>query len=183
MTDPADLIRDETGTQRMLGYTLDVGQPDRRARCRLIVDDRHTNRHGVLHGGIAATLLDSAAGATASLTVDDRGRRPFLTVSLSIDFIRPARRGGVTATGRIVGGGRSLLFVAAELVQDDGTLIATASGVFKPVTDPPRTDRATPRAPRGAPEPDPAIPAAPGGEGTRQGAGITDRRDRQEIDR
>lgn len=96
MTDPADLIRDETGTQRMLGYTLDVGQPDRRARCRLIVDDRHTNRHGVLHGGIAATLLDSAAGATASLTVDDRGRRPFLTVSLSIDFIRPARRGGVT---------------------------------------------------------------------------------------
>ena len=38
--------------------------------------------------------------------------------------------------GRIVGGGRSLLFLAGELVHEDGTLIATASGVFKRVTAP-----------------------------------------------
>ena len=95
--------------------------------------DHFTHRHGVLHGGIAGMLLDSAAGATASLTVDDSGRQPFLTVSLNIDFVGPARKGGVTATGRVVGGGRSLLFVAADLVHDDGTLIATASGVFKRV--------------------------------------------------
>lgn len=133
MTDPAHLIVDETGTQRLVGYTLDVGQPDRRARCHLVVDGRHTNRHGVLHGGIAAMLLDSACGATASLTVDDSGRRPFLTISLNIDFVGAGRPGGVTATGRVVGGGRSLLFVAGELVHDDGTLIATASGVFKRV--------------------------------------------------
>lgn len=127
------IIRDETGAQRLIGYTLDVGQPDRRARCRLLVDERHTNRHGVLHGGIAGLLLDNACGATASLTLDERGRRPFLTISLNIDFVGAGRTGGVTATGRVVGGGRSLLFVAAELVQDDGTLIATASGVFKRV--------------------------------------------------
>ena len=133
MSADTGIIVAETGTQRMVGYTLDVGQPDRRARCRLILDQRHTNRHGVLHGGIAGMLLDSAAGATASLTVDDSGRQPFLTISLSIDFIRPARHGAVTATGRVVGGGRSLIFVAAELVHDDGTLVATASGVFKRV--------------------------------------------------
>lgn len=127
------IIEDETGAQRMVGYTIDVGQPDRRARCRLVLDERHTNRHGVLHGGIAGMLLDSAAGATASLTVDDSGRQPFLTVSLNIDYVGPALKGGVTATGRVVGGGRSLLFVAADLVHDDGTLIATASGVFKRV--------------------------------------------------
>lgn len=127
------IIRDETGAQRLIGYTLDVGQPDRRARCQLLVDERHTNRHGVLHGGIAGLLLDNACGATASLTLDERGRRPFLTISLNIDFVGAGRTGGVTATGRVVGGGRSLLFVAAELVQDDGTLIATASGVFKRV--------------------------------------------------
>lgn len=133
MTDSPALIVDETGTQRLVGYTLDVGQPDRQARCRLLVDDRHTNRHGVLHGGIAAMLLDSACGATASLTVDDSGRRPFLTISLTVDFVSAGRPGGVTATGRVVGGGRSLLFVAGDLVHDDGTLIATASGVFKRV--------------------------------------------------
>ncbi|WP_236641328.1 PaaI family thioesterase [Paracoccus aeridis] len=139
----AGLIENETGTQRLIGYRLDVGQPDRRARCRLVLDDRHTNRHGVLHGGIAATLLDSACGATASLTVDDTGLRPFLTISLTIDFIAAGRAGGVTATGRVTGGGRSLLFVAGELLHDDGTLIATASGVFKRVPD----GASSPRAP------------------------------------
>lgn len=134
MSQQEGIIRGETGTQRLIGYTLDVGQPDRRARCRLVVDARHTNRHGVLHGGIAGLLLDNACGATASLTLDESGRRPFLTISLNIDFIGAGRPGGVTATGRIVGGGRSLLFVAAELVHDDGTVIATASGVFKRVT-------------------------------------------------
>jgi acyl-coenzyme A thioesterase 13 len=133
MTPGHGIIRDETGTQRLIGYTLDVGQPDRRARCRLVVDERHTNRHGVLHGGIAAVLLDNACGATASLTVDDSGRQPFLTISLNTDFIGAGRPGGVTATGRVIGGGRSLVFVGADLVQDDGTLIATASGVFKRV--------------------------------------------------
>lgn len=133
MTDTPGMIVDETGTQRLVGYTLDVGQPDRRARCRLVVDDRHTNRHGVLHGGISAMLLDSACGATASLTVDDSGRRPFLTISLNIDFVGAGRQGGVTATGSVIGGGRSLLFVAGDLVHDDGTLIARASGVFKRV--------------------------------------------------
>lgn len=127
------LIVDETGAQRLVGYTIDVSQPDRRARCRLIVGDRHLNRHGVLHGGIAMTLLDNACGATASLTVDETGRTPFLTISFTTDFLAAGRPGGVTAVGRITGGGRSLKFIAAELLHDDGTLIATASGVFKRV--------------------------------------------------
>lgn len=132
--DSHSVIRGETGAQRLIGYVIEVGHPDRRARCRLEVDERHTKRHGVLHGGIATMLLDNACGATASLTVDGSGRRPFLTVSLNIDFLSAGRAGGVTATGRMVGGRRRLLFVAAELRQDDDdTLIATASGVFKRV--------------------------------------------------
>ncbi|AXC50484.1 PaaI family thioesterase [Paracoccus suum] len=134
------LILDETGTQRLVGYVLDIGQPDRRARCRLVVGPEHTNRHGVLHGGIAAMLLDSASGATASLTVDSTGRQPFLTVSLNVDFLAAGLFGEVTATGRATGGGRSLQFIASELVHADGTLIATASGVFKRVR--PASERA-----------------------------------------
>ena len=126
------VIRDETGAQRLLGYVLDVGRGDGRARCTLHVDDAHGNRHGKLHGGLAAVLLDNAMGATASLTVDPSGRQPFLTVSLSTHFLAPGEIGmRLTATGRVVGGGRSLVFVDGELVDEAGTLIATASGVFK----------------------------------------------------
>ena len=39
----------------------------------------------------------------------------------------------LTATGRVVGGGRALVFVAGELQDALGTVIATASGVFKRV--------------------------------------------------
>lgn len=128
------IIINETGAQRLIGYVLDVTQGDGRARCRLTLSDAHLNRHGVLHGGLAATLLDNAMGATASLTVDDTGRAPFLTISCNTQYLAPAKPGrDVIATGRIAGGGKSLLFVEGELRDTDDRLIATASGVFKRV--------------------------------------------------
>ena len=127
------IIRDETGPQRLIGYVLNVGRADGCAECWLEVNETHLNRHGVLHGGIVSALLDSACGATGSLTVDKSGRAPFLTISLTTQFLAPAREGRVTATGRVVGGGRSLLFIEGKLTDEDGRLIATANGVFKPV--------------------------------------------------
>ncbi|WP_299965073.1 PaaI family thioesterase [uncultured Roseobacter sp.] len=129
------LITGETGAQQLMGYVLDVGHPDQRARCRLEVTRDHLNRHGVLHGGISSCLLDSAAGATASLSVDATGRVPFLSVSLNINYVAPARPGPIEATGMITGGGRSLLFVAAELRDRDGTVLATSTGVYKRVPE------------------------------------------------
>ncbi len=129
------VIEDETGAQRALGYVIDVSDPES-ARCWLDVGAAHTNRHHVLHGGIASLLLDSAMGATGSLTVDPQGRAPFLTVSLTTQFLAPARAGErVTASGRITGGGRSLLFISGALVSDTGATIATATGVFKRVPE------------------------------------------------
>lgn len=123
------IIEGETGTQRLLGYVLEIDGD--RARCRLALTEDHGNRHGALHGGVAAAVLDNAMGATASLTVDPEGRAPFVTVSMTINYHAPARPGDLLeAEGRVTGGGRSLTFVAGEL-HAGGRLIATASGVFK----------------------------------------------------
>ena len=126
------LIRDETGTQTLVGYVVDVSDPVQ-GRCWLDVGPQHTNRHGVLHGGITSCLLDNASGTTGSLTVDRTGKAPFLTISLTTQFVGPGRQGRVTATGKVTGGGRSLLYIQGELVHEDGTLIATSTGVFKRV--------------------------------------------------
>lgn len=127
-------IKDETGTQKLLGYILEVGHSDGGARCILEVSEAHLNRHNALHGGIIAILLDNSMGVTASLTVSPDGRNPFLTISMTTQFIGPAYAGQrITAAGRVTGGGQSTLFVAAELVGDDGQLVATATGVFKKV--------------------------------------------------
>lgn len=130
--DESQLIRDETGTQTLIGYVVDVSDGVR-GRCFLDVGPQHTNRHGVLHGGIAACLLDNASGTTGSLTVDPSGKAPFLTISMNTHYVAPGRQGRVVATGRVVGGGRSLLYIDAVLEHEDGTLIATSSGVFKRV--------------------------------------------------
>ncbi|MFV0302141.1 MAG: PaaI family thioesterase [Paracoccus sp. (in: a-proteobacteria)] len=124
-------IRDETGTQRLLGYMLDVGRGDGRARCGIEIGPQHLNRQGILHGGIAASVLDSAMGTTASLSVDASGRQPFTTLSLTVSFLAPGRPGGAVAEGRITGGGRKTLFIEGVLTHEDGTIIARAQGVFK----------------------------------------------------
>ena len=125
------LVMDGTGAQRLIGFVVDLRGGDGAARCHLDVDARHLNRHGVLHGGITATLLDAATGFAASLSVDPQARTLFLTVALDTHFLAPAREGRVTATGRVTGGGRRLLFAAGELRDASGGLIATATGVFK----------------------------------------------------
>lgn len=130
--DERHLIREETGTQRLIGFVLDVS--DRaHARCWLDVGPQHTNRHGVLHGGIATTLLDCAFGTTASLTVDETGKAPFLTISLTTNYVSAGREGRVTATGTVTGGGRNILYLAGDLVDLEGKVIASATGVFKRV--------------------------------------------------
>lgn len=126
---------DDSGAQRLIGFALDISD-GARARCILDLDERHLNRMGILHGGIAATLLDSALGVTASLTSDPSGRHPVSTVSLNVNYLAPGRPGRVTATGRLTGGGRSTLFVEGDLRHEDGTLIATATGVFRKLKAP-----------------------------------------------
>ncbi|MCP1168191.1 PaaI family thioesterase [Limimaricola litoreus] len=138
----AGIIEGETGAQKLLGYVLDVGRGDGRARCHLTVTADHTNRHGMLHGGIVATILDNAMGATGSLSRDPEGRYPFLTISLNTQYLAPAREGeALMAVGRITGGGRKLLFIKGELHGPGDRLVATATGVFKPVSQTPREDR------------------------------------------
>ena len=51
---------------------------------------------------------------------------------------RPASRscsGRVTATGKVTGGGRNLMFLEGELHDEDGRLLATATGVYKKVRE------------------------------------------------
>ncbi len=85
-------------------------------------DERHYNGIGIAHGGLAATLLDSALGCAIN-TMMPPGRI-FTTLEMKINYVRPMRRetgevrceasilhvGGrvATAEGRIVDAGGKL---------------------------------------------------------------------------
>ncbi|SFH17123.1 uncharacterized domain 1-containing protein [Palleronia marisminoris] len=126
------VLRDETGAQRALGYVLDLSGET--ARATMTVDDRHTNRTGRLHGGLATLLLDSAMGGTASLALDPDGSHPVVTLSLTTNYLAAGAPGDeLIATARIQGGGRKVKYVDGTLATADGRIIATATGVFKSI--------------------------------------------------
>ncbi len=127
------LITGETGAQRLIGWVVDVGRSDGRARLTLEVGDQHTNRHKVLHGGIIAMLLDSACGYTGSLSLDREKLPQMLTLSFNTQYLAPAGPGKVVATGRVTGGGRKTMFIEGELHDANGVLVATSTGVYKTV--------------------------------------------------
>ena len=126
------IIRAQSGAQALVGYTVDVGQPDRLARAHLVITQDHANRNGMLHGGIIAMLLDAACGFTASMQLGGAALTPLVTVSLTTNFVAGVRIGSaVTATGYRAGGGRKIAHIRGELTDDTGALIATATGIFK----------------------------------------------------
>lgn len=120
-----------SGTARLLGLVIDTAHPDGRATVTMQVHADHTNRHGNMHGGLIATVLDTAMGATASLTHGDAGTIPFSTLSLTVNFIAPMAMGTLTATGRVLGGGFKTVFIEGEAHDQTGALIAQATGTFK----------------------------------------------------
>ena len=69
---------------------------------------RHYNPIGVVHGGLAMTLLDSALGCAVHSTLD-RGET-YTTLEIKVNLVRPITKdtGPVRAEGRIIHRGRSV---------------------------------------------------------------------------
>jgi uncharacterized protein (TIGR00369 family) len=84
----------------------------------------HVNLQGLIHGGLLATLADTAMGL-AVRTVLEAGRR-HVTVQLSMEFLAPGKQGRIIARGRTVKVGRQLGFAEADVVDARGRLLARA---------------------------------------------------------
>ena len=102
-------------------------------RCELWLDiePRHLNRAGDLHGGASATMLDAACGYAGLHSSVDAAPASAVTVTLAISYLGRVQHGRIRARARITGSGRRLYFAAAELIADDGRVVATAQGSFR----------------------------------------------------
>ncbi len=126
---PEQIVDSETGLQRALSYVNHVYAD--RTETHLEMDDRHTNRHGSLHGGIYSMILDSACGFAASRSFSDDASQLVFTVSLTVNYLAAARAGHVRAIGRVSRAGRSVVFCNGEVFDSTDTLVATGTAVFK----------------------------------------------------
>jgi len=87
--------------------------------------EEHLNPLGTMHGGIHATLLDSAMGCAVHTTL--AAGETYTTLELKVNYLRPAFPGGETlrAEGRVLHRGATVALAEARLVgAQTGKLIA-----------------------------------------------------------
>jgi uncharacterized protein (TIGR00369 family) len=93
----------------------------------IVAEELHENPMGTMHGGIVATLVDSAMGC-AVLSMLPAGTS-YTTLELKTNYVRPIVQttGRVHAEGRVVHLGSRVATTEAQVVDDAGTLYAHAT--------------------------------------------------------
>jgi uncharacterized protein (TIGR00369 family) len=108
---------------------LELGEMKRGyANLHLQVRDDLRQNNGVVHGGVIASLVDSAA-AFAVLTLLEKDQTS-TTVDLTIHYLRPLLSGQSTAQARVVRAGRRIMVITVDVLDETKTLIATALTSF-----------------------------------------------------
>jgi len=111
---------------RTLGYERVTWEPGRNViRWTATPDYAFPAGSGhIVHGGMVATVLDTAMGGAAWTVLDND--ESFLTADLHVEFMRSSRPGVLIADGRVVQRNRRVIFCSAELLDEDGKLLAAA---------------------------------------------------------
>jgi len=100
-----------------------------KASLSLVVEERHLNKGGVLHGGIYAMMLDKALGSALISVLPEN--EWCATTMLNTSFISPAFECGVVeAHGRLIKRGRNVAHLEGEVLGEGGKLLAKASGTW-----------------------------------------------------
>lgn len=107
---------------------LETKRTDGGAEVRLEITERALNSLGVAHGGVICSLVDHAIGTAVHLALG-RGRRA-VTVELKVNFLAPSTSGTVIAKGRLIREGKHLIVGEAEVLDQDGRMIAKALGTW-----------------------------------------------------
>jgi len=81
------------------------------------------NAHGVLHGGVTATMADAAVGIAITTRV---GRPAGTTVEMKLNYLRPVVSGKITARSYLLRMGATLCIGRVDMFNDAKELVSTA---------------------------------------------------------
>lgn len=115
------------GATAILGLSLESLERGR-VVFSMKVKPRHKQIHGVVHGGVLATLADTVA-AIAAFTTVPRGTE-IATVEMKINFLEPVPDGRIRAEGRVLRTGRNFVVTECEIFNVGGSLAAKALLTF-----------------------------------------------------
>ncbi|KIL47597.1 PaaI family thioesterase [Jeotgalibacillus campisalis] len=113
-------------TSALLNMNKDV----KSASCvvKIPVSSTLHNSLGIVHGGMSATLLDTAMGSLANhLAPEGMGA---VTSQLNVHFLKPITGEEMTATASILHQGRKTMVVEASIKNPSGEIAAHGTGSF-----------------------------------------------------
>lgn len=108
---------------RLVG--LELGDMERgAATLHLSVRDELKQNKGLVHGGVIATLIDTAAAFAAITLLEPE--QSTTTIDLTIHYLRPLTAGRATAHARLLRAGRRILVISVDILDETEALVATA---------------------------------------------------------
>ena len=115
---------------KLLGIELVEIEPEK-VVMQLEMREQLRQPHGLLHGGVTASLIDTAMAfaVVTRLTEDEKAS----TVDLTVQYLRPHTEGKIVCTAKVLKAGKRLLFVSAEVENEQEKLIATALSTYTKV--------------------------------------------------
>jgi len=117
--------REPPAAATLLGWRLVEVEPEQGTiEVSFTATEQFLNPAGVVQGGLLAAMLDDTLGPALVATLDENEWAP--TTDLHVQFTSPAKPGELRGHGRVVKRGSRSAFLAGELKDLDGRLIATA---------------------------------------------------------
>ena len=111
------------GVSDFLGFRYEA-----RGRVRLTIREDLLNPAGLLSGVVAFGLIDYAMGSALwAQTEEDEG---IATINVALNYVATAREGDIVCTAHVDRRTRTNAVLRAEVVADDGHLVATAVGSY-----------------------------------------------------
>lgn len=94
------------------------------ATARLRIEPHHLNSHQTVHGGVIFSLADAVFAAASN----SHGQAA-MAINVSIDFVKAATSGTLTATATEVSLSHTLATYEVRVIDDSGDLIAVFHGM------------------------------------------------------
>jgi uncharacterized protein (TIGR00369 family) len=88
-----------------------------------------SNGRNIMQGGMLGAMLDNAM-ARAAMARMGQGRH-VMSLEMKVSFMAPAPLSLIIGEGWVVKMGRSIAFLEARLVGEDGTILATATSTAR----------------------------------------------------
>jgi uncharacterized protein (TIGR00369 family) len=112
---------------KLIGMKLVDVRPDE-AVISIEMRDDLRQPSGVLHGGVTATLIDTAMAFAVRTRLGMH--EATATIDLTVHYLRPHTSGSVACTAKVLRAGKRIFTVTADVVNEEGKLIATGLSTY-----------------------------------------------------